>query len=169
MTETTRYALLDSPLGPLLVAGTDAGLTGLYTPGHGVSPEKEWTRDDDGFPEPAAQLAAYFAGERRDFTLDLAPAGTAFQRSVWDQLAAIPYGETVSYGELARRCGRASAARAVGAAVGRNPLSIVVPCHRVVGANRTLTGYAGGLPTKARLLELESAALLDTVRPVGET
>ncbi|MGI8576225.1 MAG: methylated-DNA--[protein]-cysteine S-methyltransferase [Egibacteraceae bacterium] len=160
MTPATRYTVLDSPLGPLLVTATTAGLTGLYTPGHGKAPDPSWTRDDAGFDGPADQLAAYFAGRLRAFDLPLAATGTTFQREVWDALAAISYGETVTYGQLAERSARPGGARAVGAAVGRNPLSIVVPCHRVVGADGRLTGYAGGVEAKAYLLELEGQTRL---------
>jgi methylated-DNA-[protein]-cysteine S-methyltransferase len=112
--------------------------------------------DRRAFTEVLAQLDGYFAGERRSFELALAPLGTEFQRRVWQALAAIPYGETTTYAAIARAVGKPKAVRAVGAANGKNPISIVVPCHRVIGQNGTLTGYAGGLPSKQRLLELEA-------------
>ncbi len=160
MTDSASYTWLDSPLGPLLVTATAAGLSGLYTPGHRRAPDPAWTRDDDRFAELAEQLAAYFAGRRRTFALPLAATGTAFQREVWDALAGITYGETVTYGQLADHLGRPGGARAVGSAVGRNPHSIVVPCHRVVGSDGRLTGYAGGVEAKAYLLQLEGHAQL---------
>ncbi len=112
----------------------------------------------------ARELAEYFAGRRRDFTLALDPAGTPFQREVWGELARIPYGATVSYGELARRVGRPAASRAVGAANGANPIPIILPCHRVIGSNGSLTGYGGGLPIKRALLSLEGALPAETAR-----
>jgi methylated-DNA-[protein]-cysteine S-methyltransferase len=150
-----RHTTIDTPIGPLL-ATADAGgaLTGLSfdrTPARGSG------RDDAAFAAVTEQLDAYFAGELRDFDLPLAAAGTAWQRDVWGALAEVPYGQTLSYGELARRLGRPSAARAVGAANGRNPLSIVVPCHRVIGASGALTGYGGGIPRKEWLLRHEAA------------
>jgi methylated-DNA-[protein]-cysteine S-methyltransferase len=114
-------------------------------------------RDDGAFPQAVEQLEAYFAGELTAFDLALRLDGTDFERRVWDQLLAIPYGETLSYGEVARRLGQPTASRAVGLANGRNPIGIIVPCHRVIGADGTLTGYGGGLPRKRALLDLESA------------
>lgn len=148
---------IDSPVGPLVLAATEGGLTHLLF-GHRVQALPE----GDGSPEAAAvldrardQLAEYFAGTRRAFELPLAPSGTEFQRDVWRALCDIGYGETASYAELAARIGRPKAVRAVGAANGKNPISIVVPCHRVIGADGSLTGYGGGLQTKRRLLEIE--------------
>lgn len=155
---TTVYTVTDSPLGPILIAAAADALTHIsFLDGTGpVEPAPDWQRDDTPVLRRAAgQLAAYFAGARTRFELPLRPAGTAFQQHVWRALTGIPYGATVSYGELARRIGRPSASRAVGAANGRNPLPIVVPCHRVVGHDGRLTGYAGGLPIKERLLALE--------------
>jgi methylated-DNA-[protein]-cysteine S-methyltransferase len=155
---STRHTVLASPIGDLTVVRDDAGITGVYFPQH-------WTRPDrtafgplaeDGFADVAAQLDEYFAGERREFDLPLHPAGDPAQRRVWDLLAAIPYGTTVTYGELARALGDGTTAQEVGAAVGSNPLSVLVGCHRVVGAGGKLTGYAGGLTRKRRLLDLES-------------
>jgi methylated-DNA-[protein]-cysteine S-methyltransferase len=148
----------ESPLGPMLLAASDRGLAGVWFRGqrHGpaVSPGPEAAVLD----QAVAQLTASFAGERSDFALPLDLAlGTPFQQSVWQQLLAIPSGQTTSYAELGRRLGRPTAARAVGAAVGRNPVSIVVPCHRVVGTAGALTGYAGGIERKTALLRLEGA------------
>ena len=156
----TTFSTFDSPVGELLLVGDDEGLRGLYLPGHRRGPRvgDGWRRDDAALAAVRAQLAEYFSGERRAFDLPLAPAGTPFQLEVWDALGRIPYGETRGYGDLARELGRPGAARAVGAANGRNPISIVVPCHRVVGSTGTLTGYAGGLEAKERLLALERAA-----------
>jgi methylated-DNA-[protein]-cysteine S-methyltransferase len=154
---TVFYTRVPSPFGPLLVAGTAAGLTHLnFQQGdHPLVPRPPWVEDDSPLREAARQIRAYFAGELRDFSLSLAPEGTPFQRTVWRALCSIPYGRMISYGDLARRVGKPSAARAVGAANGRNPLPVVVPCHRVIGADGGLTGYGEGLPIKAGLLELE--------------
>ena len=120
-----------------------------------VGPSPDWNHDDAGFGDVVSQLGEYFEGRRRQFDLPLAPAGTPFQQRVWSALLDIPYGETISYGELASRIGQKSASRAVGLANGSNPLPIVIPCHRVIGANGKLTGYGGGLPIKERLLAHE--------------
>jgi len=151
---TVRYTVVDTPIGPLLAtAGDDGGLTGLW---FDREPAPGWERGGDGvFDTLRDQLDAYFAGERREFDLPLAPAGTAWQRAVWDALQGVPYGTTLSYGELAARLGRPSASRAVGAANGRNPISVIVPCHRLIGSSGALTGYAGGLERKAWLLQHE--------------
>jgi methylated-DNA-[protein]-cysteine S-methyltransferase len=149
----TLYDTIDSPLGELLLTGDGEALTGVHMDG---APDPGWRRDPAPFRDAADQLRAYFAGELRDFDLPLAPRGTAFQRAVWNALRAVPYGRTVGYGELAARIGRPGAARAVGAANGRNPIAIVIPCHRVIGADGTLTGYGGGLARKRRLLDLEA-------------
>lgn len=154
------YRHIESPVGPLLVAADDAGLRLIEFPGprHPVALGEDWRAGDHPVLRRAqAQLDEYFAGERRGFDLPLAPQGTPFQREVWFALAGIPHGETISYAELARRVQRPSATRAVGAANGRNPLPIVLPCHRVIGADGSLTGFGGGLPTKRFLLELEGA------------
>jgi methylated-DNA-[protein]-cysteine S-methyltransferase len=151
----------DSPLGRMLLAATQSGLAGVWFEGQRHGPDATgWPEDADDpvLVEAVAQLRAYLAGERNTFDLPLdLQAGTPFQQSVWKALLAIPTGGTTSYGELARRLGRASAARAIGAAVGRNPLSVVVPCHRVLGTGGGLTGYAGGLERKTALLRLEGA------------
>jgi methylated-DNA-[protein]-cysteine S-methyltransferase len=150
---TVRFTVVDTPIGPLLATGDDAGaLTGLW---FDRSPRDGWQRDDDAFDALHDQLGAYFAGDLREFDVPLAPVGTAWQRSVWDALREVPYGMTLSYGELAARLGRPTASRAVGAANGRNPISVIVPCHRLIGSTGALTGYAGGLERKAWLLQHE--------------
>ena len=154
------YHDFDTPIGTLRVVGDDGGIERIDLPKAAASdPDPEWRERRRSLPRPLReakrQLLQYFEGERRDFDLPLSPAGTAFQRRVWDELRRIPYGETVSYGELAQRIGRPTASRAVGAANGRNPLAIVVPCHRVIGADGTLVGYGGGLPVKESLLAHE--------------
>jgi methylated-DNA-[protein]-cysteine S-methyltransferase len=153
----TYYTRVSSPLGPLLLVGTAEALTQLWLPSgrDRREPNADWIEAPAPFAEPGRQLAAYFAGALRRFDLPLAPAGTPFQQTVWRALLDIPYGETVSYGELARRIGRPAAVRAVGAANGQNPLAIVVPCHRVIGSDGRLVGYGGGLPAKIALLDLE--------------
>ena len=155
---TTSYTYLDSPVGRLLLAGDARGLKLVSFPGErgAVHPSAGWRRDEGVFSDAIAQLEEYFAGERREFSLPLQPVGTPFQQTVWSALRTIPYGVTVSYGELARRIGRPSTSRAVGAANGANPLPIIVPCHRVIGADRSLTGFGGGLETKRFLLALEA-------------
>ena len=159
----TVYALHPTPIGDLLLVGEPAPggvrLRGLYMEDHRRGPaiDPAWSRDDAAFAEVARQLDEYFDGRRRSFDVALAPAGTPFQLGVWDELRGIPYGETTTYGELARRVGRPAAARAVGAAVGRNPISIIVPCHRAVGSDGSLTGFAGGLDRTRTLLARERA------------
>jgi methylated-DNA-[protein]-cysteine S-methyltransferase len=152
------YDFFDSPIGPLVVVcDEDAALTLLHLPKHGkpghVAPE--WQRAPARLRETRAQLSAYFAGKLLTFDLPLAPRGTEFQRQVWDELLQIPYGDSTSYADIARRIGRPNAMRAVGAANGANPIAIIVPCHRVIGADGTLTGYGGGLPAKQWLLDHE--------------
>ncbi|NMO37523.1 methylated-DNA--[protein]-cysteine S-methyltransferase [Streptomyces sp. GMY01] len=158
-----QHTVIDSPYGPLTLVADDGVLCGLYMTDQRHRPPQET------FGRPAAtaafhvaeeQLAAYFAGELREFTLELSLTGTPFQRRVWEELRRIPYGETRSYGELATALGAPGASRAVGLANGRNPVGIIVPCHRVVGANGSLTGYGGGLPRKQRLLDLETGSAL---------
>ena len=156
-----NYCYLKTPGGELMLAGNEEGLHHIVFPegkGH-MKPKADWQHLPDAFPEARQQLLEYFAGERRDFDLPLAPEGSDFQREVWSALRNIPYGTTISYGELARRVGRPAAARAVGAANGRNPIPIVIPCHRVIGKDGSLTGFGGGLQLKERLLELESPLL----------
>jgi methylated-DNA-[protein]-cysteine S-methyltransferase len=160
---TSTHTLLDSPLGALTLVARDGVLSGVYFPGHWYPPAAAslGVRTDSGFDQARRELAEYFAGERRSFELPTSTVGDAFQLRVWKLIDAIPYGETSTYGELARELGGGpSLARAVGSAVGRNPLSVIVPCHRVVGRNRKLTGYAGGLERKRWLLDLESPAMV---------
>lgn len=153
-----RYTVTDSPLGALLVARDDIGLTALYlsTGRHATDAAPDWVRDDAGFDDVRTQLDGYFAGERTTFELPLHALGTAFQQRVWAALVKIPYGETASYGATARLIGAPTASRAVGLANGQNPISIIVPCHRVIGADGSLTGYGGGLPAKRWLLAHEA-------------
>ena len=150
-----RYSILPTPIGELqLTADDDGALTAVSLPGRHPDPGP-WERDDAHLAAARGQLTEYFAGERTAFELPLRPAGGPFQLRVWEALQAIPYGETTSYGALARALGAPGAARAVGAANGANPIAIVVPCHRVIGASGALTGYAGGLACKRALLDLE--------------
>jgi len=150
------HAVTDSPIGPLTLVGAGGALSGLYMVEHRYAPASFGERDDDAFPAAAEQLREYFAGARTTFDLELAPAGTPFQQQVWAALREVPYGETTTYGELAAVLGRPTASRAVGHANGHNPISIIVPCHRVVGSSGSLTGYGGGLPRKRFLLALEA-------------
>ncbi|MFD9908979.1 methylated-DNA--[protein]-cysteine S-methyltransferase [Streptomyces sp. NPDC059063] len=156
------HTVIDSPYGPLTLVATDGTLSGLYMTEqrHRPADETFGDRDPDAFGEATAQLAAYFAGELREFDLPLSLDGTPFQRSVWQQLLKIPYGQTRTYGQLADALGNPAASRAVGLANGKNPIGVIVPCHRVVGANGSLTGYGGGLDRKRRLLEFESGTAL---------
>lgn len=157
---TTHTTFIDSPVGPLFLAASDEGLRAIEFRDnrHPVKRGDDWRKGDNAVLRKAArQLFEYFSGRRRAFDLPLSPAGTEFQRMVWTMLATIPYGETISYAQLAARVGKPTAIRAVGAANGRNPLPIVLPCHRVVGADGSLTGFGGGLPTKQFLLTLEGA------------
>lgn len=151
------YTHMDSPVGRLLLAGDGDWIKLISFPtGHKTKEAKPaWTADALPFAEAIGQLTAYFAGELTTFDLPLAPEGTDFQRSVWNALLDIPYGATVSYGEIARAIGRPKASRAVGAANGDNPIPIVVPCHRVIGSTGKLTGFGGGIAVKATLLDLE--------------
>lgn len=151
------YRSLESPIGELILVERDGALAGLYMVEHHPAPDPEsfGERDDAALPEVARQLDEYFAGERTSFDLPLAPRGTDFQQKVWAALRTIPYGKTWSYGHLAEAIGQPGAARAVGLANGRNPIGIVVPCHRVVGSSGKLTGYAGGVERKSYLLALE--------------
>jgi methylated-DNA-[protein]-cysteine S-methyltransferase len=157
---TTKHQLwddIDTPFGTLTVTASEQGLDGLLFPGRAPSLD-EADRSPERFEQVSAQLDQYFSGERQQFELKLdLSAGTAFQQAVWKELQRIPYGETVSYGQIAGRLGRLERVRAVGAANGANPLSIVVPCHRVIGADGKLTGYGGGLQRKQALLEMEAA------------
>jgi methylated-DNA-[protein]-cysteine S-methyltransferase len=155
------YTQIESPLGPLLLVADDAGLRQiLFVNGrHAAQPESSWEKVTAPFTETVRQLHAYFAGELENFDMQLAPEGTPFQLEVWHRLCVIPYGSTVSYGELASRIGNPKACRAVGLANGSNPIPIVIPCHRVIGSNGKLTGYGGGLPIKEKLLALERRQL----------
>jgi methylated-DNA-[protein]-cysteine S-methyltransferase len=164
----THFTEMETPIGLLRLRGTAQGLTGLYMEQHRHGPEDAeqlgWQRDDALFAKARAQLADYFAGRRTSFDLRMdreALGGTAFQRRVWAELEKIPFGVTISYGELAKRIGNANAVRAVGLANGRNPISIIVPCHRVIGANGTLTGYGGGLERKRWLLDFERGGVFE--------
>ena len=150
----TAYATVPSPIGEILLTADAGALTRLYMSPFDVDPI--WEHDPAALAEPARQLAEYFAGERTEFELELRPAGTAFQQGVWELLLGIPYGETTTYGALAAALGDPRKVRAVGLANGRNPISIVVPCHRVIGADGSLVGYGGGLERKRTLLALEA-------------
>ncbi|OII62526.1 cysteine methyltransferase [Streptomyces sp. CC53] len=154
------HTVVDSPYGPLTLVATDGALSGLYMTDQRHRPPEETFGEPDPrpFPEAARQLDAYFRRDLTDFDLPLHLHGTPFQRAVWERLRTIPYGETRSYGELAEQLGNPAASRAVGLANGRNPVGIIVPCHRVVGADGALTGYGGGLDRKRRLLAFESSA-----------
>ena len=155
------YTYIKSPVGRLLVAGDESGLRRIGFPeGKGaVLPEREWRQESASLHEAVEQLRAYFAGERKSFDLPMHFEGTPFQKKVWRALQAIPYGETISYGELARRVGTPKASRAVGSANGCNQIPIVIPCHRVIASDGTLGGFGGGLPTKRILLDLERSVL----------
>jgi methylated-DNA-[protein]-cysteine S-methyltransferase len=156
---TTTHTTIDTPLGELILVVEDGALSGVYFPGHWTRPDPRTfgERTEHGFEEIERQLAEYFAGERTSFALPTSVTGDVFERQVWELIDRIPYGQTSTYGELARELGDPALARRVGNAVGHNPLSIVVPCHRVVGKDGKLTGYAGGLERKQFLLELEGA------------
>lgn len=157
---TNRHTVIDSPLGDLTLVADGADLVGVYFPHHWYRPDPATfgRRDDRGFADAARQLGEYLAGDRTEFDLPVRAEGEEFQRAVWARIAAIPYGTTTTYGELARELGDPALARDVGAATGRNPLALVVPCHRVVGKGGSLTGYAGGLRRKRFLLDLEAGA-----------
>ena len=170
MTATRTHAVLDGPLGPMTVVGQDGALAGLYLheQRHLPPADRLGERDDTTLPALQEQLGAYLAGELRTFDVALAQLGTPFQAEVWAALRQVPYGTTTTYGALAAAVGRPSAVRAVGAANGRNPCCIVVPCHRVVGADGSLTGYAGGLDRKRLLLDLERGPGGDVAAPAGQ-
>ena len=154
--ETLQVRTVDSPVGPLTLAGVDGRLRHLRMVDQTYEPSREgWTVDATAFDDAVAQLNAYFAGEVMEFELELDLVGTEFQRRVWAALTTIPYGQTRSYGEIARQIGSPGASRAVGLANGHNPIGIIVPCHRVIGANGDLTGYGGGLERKRHLLDME--------------
>ena len=153
-----HYEYLQTPHGRMLLVSTDRGLAGLYFVGQKHYPALDGVRHRRGSGlarQAKRQLAEYFAGKRKRFTLPLDPTGTAFQRAIWGEIARVGFGETITYAELARRAGYPGSARAAGAATGRNPLGIIVPCHRIVGSNGSLTGYAGGITRKKAFLALE--------------
>jgi len=155
--EAMKYTVLDSPVGPLMLAGDESVLRELWflQGRQRVAPNPAWTESARAFAEVTRELKAYFAGRLATFSIAVAAGGTPFQSRVWQALRAIPYGATISYGELATRIGDPKAVRAVGLANGANPISIIIPCHRVIGASGALVGYGGGLPTKRALLALE--------------
>ena len=155
------YAWIPSPIGPLVLVSDNSKLCQIQfgTHGRSASPQPDWKDNPAALVEPIRQLSAYFAGDLETFDLPLAPQGTPFQQRVWEELGQIPYGETISYGQLARRIGNPKASRAVGLANGSNPIPIVIPCHRVIGSTGKLTGYGGGLPIKEKLIALERRQL----------
>ncbi len=161
MTNPTYYRYVDSPIGRLMLVGDDESLERIEfeSAKTTMGPQPDWSPTDRGLADAARQLKEYFAGRRQSFDLELRPTGTEFQQRTWNALRDIPYGETVSYAELARSIGKPKAVRAVGAANGRNPLPIVVPCHRVIGSNGHLTGFAAGTDIKKQLLKLEGAVI----------
>jgi methylated-DNA-[protein]-cysteine S-methyltransferase len=165
-TMSVTHTVVDSPVGELILVAEDGVLAGVYFANQRRRPRGDelGQRDDTGFAAVTRQLAEYFTGTRTEFDLPLAPRGDEFDLRVWELLRAIPYGETRSYGDLARELGDPLLAQRVGAANGRNPLAVVVPCHRVIGADGSLTGYAGGLDRKRFLLELEEPAALSAGR-----
>ena len=155
---TLQFRTVDSPVGPLTLAGQGRRLMHLRMVDQTYEPKHDWWEpDDEAFPDAVEQLEAYFAGDRTEFDLELDLVGTEFQRRVWAALLTIPYGETRSYGEIARQICSPGAFRAVGLANGHNPIGIIVPCHRVIGSNGSLTGYGGGIDRKRALLELEKS------------
>ena len=162
-TTSTRHIVTETPIGPLTLVRDDGGLTGLYFRGHWTRPDRSAfgprveQSDDHGFVEAITQLTEYLAGRRREFDLPLTPHGSVEAQAVWRLISEIPYGGTTTYGTLASQLGGQATPRDVGSHVARNPLSILIPCHRVVGADGSLTGYAGGLKRKRHLLELEGA------------
>jgi methylated-DNA-[protein]-cysteine S-methyltransferase len=151
------YTTIESPVGPLLLAGDELGLrrVSFENSRRSIPLERDWKRDSGPFAEVISQLQAYFDRQLKDFDLPLSLEGTEFQLCVWRSLRTIPYGETISYAQLAKRIGKTNAVRAVGLANGSNPIPIIIPCHRVVGSNGSLTGFGGGLPIKKKLLALE--------------
>ena len=153
-----QYYYYQSPIGKLLLIGTDGVLEALHFPNslEQVYISEDWQYDEACFKKVLRQLAEYFAGNRQEFDLQMAPKGTAFQKRVWQELQKIPFGQTASYGEIAQRVGNSKASRAVGMANGKNPIPIIVPCHRVIGKDGSLTGFGGGLDVKKQLLNLEN-------------
>ncbi len=161
MSTPVCYSYVESPIGRLLLVADEAGLREISfrSQASAAQPKAAWVENAPAVKKPARGLGAYFPGELEDFTVPLAPRGTPFQQRVWSELLNIPYGETISYGELARRIGNPKASRAVGLANGSNPIPIMIPCHRVIGSNGKLTGYGGGLPIKEKLIALERRQL----------
>ena len=157
---TISHTKLDTPLGVLTIVGDEAAITGVYFEDHSTQPDPRRFGPErgDGFQEAVGQLGEYFDGRRTSFELPVRLEGSEFRLAVWKLISEIPYGETTTYGEMASALGRPREARKVGGAVGRNPVSLIVPCHRVIGSDGSLTGYAGGLPRKRYLLDLESCA-----------
>ncbi|HXW87233.1 MAG TPA: methylated-DNA--[protein]-cysteine S-methyltransferase [Streptosporangiaceae bacterium] len=167
-TSARTHVTVPSPIGPLTIVAQDGAIAGLYMDAQRHAPQQETFGlpgdvGEEPFAAAAAQLSEYFAGRLAEFDLPLSPAGTDFQLRVWAGLRAIPYGQTLSYGELARRIGSPAASRAVGLANGRNPIAIVIPCHRVIGADGSMTGYGGGLERKEFLLALERDAYRESI------
>ncbi len=156
--DAISYCVMQSPVGRLLLAGNAHALTHLsFQDGRQpTKPDPQWTYSETPFQQPIQQLKEYFFGKRKTFTIKLAPKGTPFQQKVWQALLSIPYGQTLSYGQIAQAIGKPKAVRAVGAANGQNPVSIIVPCHRVIGSNGNLVGYGGGLSIKEALLTHEN-------------
>jgi methylated-DNA-[protein]-cysteine S-methyltransferase len=148
------YTYVDTPIGALLVAGDADGIVEIHFAG--AKPKSDWRREDDSLEDAASQLHAYFDGQLRAFDLPLKTDGTEFQQTVWRALREIPYGETTTYSTIAKQIGKPAAVRAVGAANGANPIPIVIPCHRVIGASGSMTGFGGGIDVKKRLLALEA-------------
>ena len=173
LSPSTRHAVIGSPIGPLTIVRDDEGITGVYYPGHWTRPDpasfgpRADAADDRGFDAVIDQLGEYFAGQRREFDLPLTPHGSPAAQRLWKLLAAIPYGQTTTYGALAQQVGGDVTAKEIGGFVGANPLAILIPCHRVVGSTGKLTGYAGGLDRKQHLLELEGA--ITVVRPAHKS
>lgn len=161
VTSTVYFTTMPSPLGELLLTSDGTHLTGVYMTPHRHGPERSgrWERDEARLADAVRELREYFAGTRTSFDVPCAAAGTPFQKQVWAALARIPFGQTVTYGDIARRIGNPNAVRAVGLANGRNPISIIVPCHRVIGSDGSLTGYGGGIKNKEWLLRHEGALL----------
>jgi methylated-DNA-[protein]-cysteine S-methyltransferase len=167
MSKTIVFSVMPSPVGRLTLVGEDEELVGLFFDRDPAgAPRADWVRDDRRLGPAVAQLREYFAGRRTRFDLRLAPRGTPFQREVWAALGRIPFGGTASYGDIARAIGKPAASRAIGGANHRNPLAIVIPCHRVIGADGSMTGYGGGLDRKQQLLALE-ARVLSSSAPAG--
>lgn len=168
-TSKVYFSRVPSPIGALLLLSDGVAITGIYMESHKHGPDFDpaWIESEAPFAAARRQLDEYFAGEREQFDVPIAPRGTAFQEAVWRALVKIPYGTTMTYLELARSIGRPAAVRAVGAANGRNPISIIVPCHRVVGADGSLVGYAGGIERKLRLLDLERASAARAIKSRG--